>query len=211
MSLRAAPSPTPARQSPGLIAICAVAALLGALALTLSILIAPLFVPDYDWIADTISDLGAGEYEFIVDIGLYAYGTGLAFLAVGSAHTHPGGTGWSIGTLILVALAFIVIIIGARNEYGDGDSEGVVIHVYLVYALGLGFAVAPFAMAGGAGSGMAVWFRALGALWCLAAPVFFFLPTGMDGVYERGLGVIALAWTSCLAWLLWTRAARGPA
>lgn len=35
--------------------------------------------------------------------------------------------------------------------------------------------------------------RGFGALWVVSAPVFFFLPTDIDGIYERGLGVIASA------------------
>ncbi|WP_108483062.1 DUF998 domain-containing protein [Oceaniglobus ichthyenteri] len=187
-------------QSTGLLRFCALVGFLGALGLIGTILIAPLFVPDYNWIADTISDLGAGEHEIIVDIGLYTYAAALLCLSVGAAHMHPGGRGWSIGILTLLVLAALIIVVGARNEYGDNDNEGVVIHIYLVYGLGAGFAIAPFAMAQGP---MRRVFYALGALWIITAPVFFFMPDGWDGLYERGLGLIALSWSSCLALMLW--------
>ena len=196
-------------QSPGLLRFCAIAGWTGALTLLLAVVVAPYFVPHHDSIADTISDLGAGKYEWIVDVGLYGYACGLACLAVGAAHMHPGGdVGWTAGLLILLVLALLVTVIGARNEYGDGDSDGVVVHIYLVYALGAGFAAAPFAMASQARGRLALAFRVLGGLWILAAPVFFFLPTGVDGIYERGLGILALGWSSCLALALWHQASR---
>ncbi|WP_158234150.1 DUF998 domain-containing protein [Oceaniglobus indicus] len=196
-------------QSGGLLRFCALAGWLGALALVLSVIVAPWFVPDYDWISDTISDLGAGRNEWIVDVGLYAYAGGLMVLAVGAAHMHPGGdVGWTAGLLALLVLGLLVTVIGARNEYGDGDSDGVVVHTKLVYGLGLGYTVATFGMASQAGGRMTTVFRVFGALWVLCAPVFFFLPTGIDGLFERWLGVIALGWSSCVAIVLWRQAQR---
>jgi hypothetical membrane protein len=196
-------------QSAGLLRFCALCGWLGAAALFLAVVVAPHFVPHHDVIADTISDLGAGENEWIVDVGLYAFAGALMVLAVGAAHLHPGGDmGWTLGILTLLLLGLLVTVIGARNEYGDADTGGVVIHIYLVYLLGVCFAAAPFAMASQVGPRLALAFRALGALWILAAPVFFFLPDGVDGLYERALGVIALGWTSTLALFLWQQAAR---
>ena len=48
----------------------------------MSILIADFVVPDDDWIADIISDLGAGRHEFIVDIGVYPISASLIAIAV---------------------------------------------------------------------------------------------------------------------------------
>lgn len=39
----------------------------------IAILIAGFVVSDHNWLVDTISDLGAGKHEFIVDIGIYAF------------------------------------------------------------------------------------------------------------------------------------------
>lgn len=195
-------------QSAGLLRFCAIAGWAGAAALVLAVLVAPWFVPDYDWIADTISDLGAGDNEWIVDVGLYGYAGALMVLGVGAAHMHPGGFGWTAGLLTLMVLGLLVTVIGARNEYGDGDSDGVVIHIYLVYGLGLGYALAPFAMASQVRGAMPWVFRGFGGAWILAAPVFFVLPTGVDGIFERVLGVIALGWTSCLALVAWRQAGR---
>ena len=189
--------------------LLAIVAALGCVSLVVGTLIAQNVVPGHDPIADTISDLGAGRYEIIMDVALYGFAAGLLAVALASAHAHLGDTGWSAGVLSFAVLAALVVVIGARNEYGDKDSEGVVIHVYLVWGLGLFFTVAPFCMASSAGAFIS-WTKpaliGLGALWLAAAPVFFFLPTGIDGLYERALCGIAVAQVLVFAWLFWQRA-----
>lgn len=179
-------------------------AIIGCVIFIISILIADFVVPDHDWIADTISDLGAGRYEFIVDIGIYAFSASLISIALLSAHVHLGGRGWSVGIVGFALLGLIVFLVGARNEYGDNDNEGVVIHVYLVYAIGLLLALVTWTMAEGARRVSASYGRALigiSVLWAVSAPVFFFLPDGIDGIYERYLGLIAMAAVTVLAQL----------
>jgi len=188
----------------GLAAIMAI----GPVIFTIAILIADFVVPNHDWIADTISDLGAGKYEFIVDIGIYAYSASLIAGAVGASHAHMDDTRWSAGIYILIFTGLIVFLVGARNEYGDNDSDGMVIHSYLVYGLGAAFLLAPWLMAKGADRADGPYgriFRGASIAWLLAAPWFFFLPTGIDGIYERGLGLITFVFTLSLAHLLWTR------
>lgn len=187
----------PRQQSaPGFMICLGWVAVIGCVLFSLSILIADFVVPDHDWIADTISDLGAGRYEFIVDIGIYSFSAALVACALLCAHVHLGGSRWSAGTIGLAALALIVFLVGARNEYGDNDSEGVVIHIYLVYALGLIMLAVPWLLSEGleeTAPGQANILRAISALWLVSAPPFFFLPTSIDGIYERYLGLIALA------------------
>lgn len=185
----------------GLVTGLSLYACLGCAIFAGSILIADFVVPDHDWIADTISDLGAGRYEFIVDIGIYAFSAALVATALGAAHLHLGQWDWSVGVIGLALAGLIVFLVGARNEYGDNDNEGVVIHIYLVYALGLLFTLVPLCMARGAGGTHGRVLVGLALLWLIAAPVFFFLPTGIDGVYERGLGLIAMAMVVTLAHL----------
>ncbi|EIE51520.1 hypothetical protein AL036_07310 [Salipiger aestuarii] len=167
-----------------------------------TVLIADFVVPDHDWIADTISDLAAGDYEFIVDIGIYALSSALIATALLAAHVHMDGWRWSIAIVGLAILGLIVFLIGARNEYGDNDSEGVVIHVYLVYVLGFLMAAVPALMAQGAGRAGRGYQRmliAIAVVWVFSAPVFFFLPTGFDGIYERYLALITFAMILTLA------------
>ncbi|UXX81953.1 DUF998 domain-containing protein [Roseovarius pelagicus] len=188
-------------REPWLLIVLGVGGIAGCAALIFGTLIGPYYVPDHDWIADTISDLAAGDSEIIMDVALYGFAAGLFAAALAAAHAHPGGAAWSAGIVALAILAAIVIVVGARNEYGDNDSEGIVIHSYLVYGLGFFFLVAPLCMAAGAGTrshGIKWALLGLAAVWALAAPVFFLLPTGIDGLYERGLGLIACAMTAVL-------------
>lgn len=184
---------------------------MGCVLFAIAILIADQVVPDHDWLADTISDLGAGRYEYIVDIGIYAFSASLVALALLSAHAHMGGTGWSIGTLGLALLALIVFLVGARNEYGDNDNEGVVIHIYLVYALGALMTAIPLLLAPGASRVDPRYGRVLvgiSVLWTVSAPVFFFMSTAYDGIYERYLGLISFAMVGTLAHLFINRGRR---
>ena len=200
--------PAKVSEQPGLIRLLSLVAAFGCAALALSIVIGGIVVPDHDWIADTISDLGAGRYEFIVDIGLYAFSAGLIALAVLAAHCHMGDWDWSVGIVALIVFGLLVFLIGARNEYGDDDSDGWVIHIYLVFGLGIAMTVICFAMARGAARAAPIYARLLigtGIAWTLAAPVFFFLPTGMDGLYERMLGGISFVMVLTLAHLFFQR------
>ncbi len=191
--------------NPQLLKFLGAVALLGGLALIAGNIVGSIVVPGHDWMADTVSDLAAGRFEIIQDIALYGYAGALTACALGAAHLHKDGTRWNVGIACLALLAMCVVVIGARNEYGDSDSEGVVIHSYLVYALGLLFAVLFWVMAKGMGmvsAGYGRLSRACGLVWILAAPVFFFLPTGYDGAYERGLGVLTLIWVCGFAMML---------
>ena len=189
-------------------------AIAGCAIFALSILIADFVVPDHDWIADTISDLGAGEYEYIVDIGIYAFSASLLAIALLAAHVHMGGWGWSLGLVGVAILALVVFLIGARNEYGDQDQDGTVIHIYLVYAVGIVMLLVPLLMRPGAqraGDFYGYALVAIAVAWAIAAPIFFFLPDSIDGIYERGLGLIAFALVIVLArlFILRGRALRG--
>ncbi|MEL6516515.1 MAG: DUF998 domain-containing protein, partial [Pseudomonadota bacterium] len=125
---------------PLLLRISAGIALLGTVLLIGSNVVGSMVVDNHDWVADTVSDLAAGRWEIIQDFGLYGYAAGLAALGLAVAHIRMPGRGWTIAALSLAALAIIVTVIGARNEYGDGDNEGVECGSYRVYALGALFA-----------------------------------------------------------------------
>ena len=185
--------------------------IVGCVSLCITILIADFVVPNHDWVADTISDLGAGKYEFIVDIGLYAFSASLIAIALLAAHVHMGGWRWSVGIVGFAAFGLLVFLVGARNEYGDSDSEGIVIHIYLVYAIGVLMAAVPWLMADGAaraGRSYGRTLRGIAILWTISAPVFFMLPTDIDGIYERYLGLISMGAVATLARLFISRGRR---
>jgi len=62
--------------------------LLGCIALLTGALVAPYFVPHHDPVADTISDLAAGEAEIIMDVALYGFAAGLLAIALAASHAH---------------------------------------------------------------------------------------------------------------------------
>ena len=206
-----APRPdAPGAERPALLRLLAALAIGGCLVFAASIRLADRVVPGHDWVADTISDLGAAQHEWIVDIGIYSFSAALIACAVGAAHSHMGGRGWSAGIFGLIALGLIVFLVGARNEYGDRDQDGAVIHGQLVWALGLLFAVVPWAMSAGAGKAHPMLrrvCRGVTLLWLPLAPAFMLIvPDAWDGAYERGLGLIAFAFVGAMAAVFLLRA-----
>ena len=188
--------------SPHLLIGAAVLALAGSSALVAGNVVGSILVPGHDWMAETVSDLGAGPLEIVQDVALYGYAAGLAACAVGAAHAHMDGLRWSGGILCLLVLAALVVVIGARNEYGDGDREGVVVHMYLVYLMGLLFLLGPLLMARGMGHVRAIYRRlslGCGIVWGIGAPLFFMAPTDIDGLIERLLGIVSIVWILTLA------------
>ena len=194
------------RYDPQFVLGCALFVLIGVLIAGFAIVAADIYVPDNDFIADTISEMAAGHTtRWIADLGIYGLALAVLAAALGCAHIHPGHNFWSFGTGALGIMAFVIFMIGVRDEYGDGDSEGIAIHIYLVYALGALMAAAPLLLSRAAGlisHGHLVALRILGILWIVAAPIFFFVPDSVDGLYERGLGVIAGAILLTIASLL---------
>ena len=193
----------PARlPSPTLLTACAWLGVAGCVAAAAGNLLGSLLVPDYDFFADTVSDLAAGKYEIIQDAAIYGHAAAAVALAVGAAHLQPDGRRWSLGILFLALMALLETIIAARNEYGDGDAEGVVIHLYLVVPLGLLYIAAPLAMA----RGMARWRPearwtciAVAAFLIVGMPAYWFMPTEWDGLAERLLGLANLVWMISLS------------
>ena len=178
----------------------------GVFATLISNIIGSAVVPEYEWVADTISDLAAGRYEIIQDVGLYAFAGALLACAIGAAHVHPGTNRWTAGILGLSIMAGLVVVIGARNEYGDSDSVATWgVHLGLVYALMLLFLATSWAMSSGMGRLRPI--CRLVSLTCtglffVTGAAYFLVPTGYDGLVERAVVLVALVWVSILSILL---------
>lgn len=192
--------------APNLIRALSTLAILGAWILVAGNVIASIIVPGHDWIADTVSDLGAGRYEIVQDVTLYAYAAAATAVALCLAHVHPGQKGWSVAILMQAFLSVCVTVIAARNEYGEGDSEGVVVHIYVVYAMGAAY-VAGFAASGvafgPAAPRLSRFSWICSGIWAAGAPAFFLMPTDYDGAFERALGLVSVVWTSAVAVWFW--------
>lgn len=200
-----------AAERPYLLIALAVIGFLGCAAVIVGMFVAQTLVPDYNWVSDTISDLAAGEWEIVMDISLYGFAAGLLAVSIAAAHAHLGGVGWSVGVLSFAVLAALVVVVGARNEYGDSDNEGVVIHIYLVYGIGVLFTLAPLCMANAIGQHH-VWAQramvALAVAWAILCPIFLLSATSIDGVLERALGLVACALVSTLCAVFFLRGVR---
>ncbi|MHA6347394.1 DUF998 domain-containing protein [Roseivivax sp. CAU 1761] len=200
--------PDSTQERPYLLLVMAALGGLGCLSLILGTLVAQAIVPNHDWVADTISDLGAGRWEIVMDVALYGFAAGLFALALAAAHAHLGKIAWTAGVVQLALLGGLVIVVGARNEYGDGDSGGVVIHIYLVYALGALFTAMPLCLAPGLRRDHARTARLLVLLavaWAVLSPLFLLAPDHLDGLAERALGLVACAMLALLARAFWRR------
>jgi hypothetical protein len=130
-----------------------------------------------------------------MDFAIYGFAAALLATALATPDADLSGIAWSAGAFSLAVLAVLVTIIAARDEYGGSDTGGVVIHTELVYGLGAFFLVTALCMARGMGAHHRRAMRALlalGALWALTAPAFFLMPTSMDGLSERLLGLVAI-------------------
>ncbi len=190
-------SPAPRHERPWLLIWFGLIGILGCAALAIGTVIAAMVVPGHDWAADTISDLAAGRHEIIMDVALYGFAAGLMATALAASHAHLGASGWSVGVASLAILAALVTVIAARNEYGDNDNEGVVIHMYLVYAIGALFlltcAVMQTGLRASGHSSASAALIGLGATWAVISAIFLMSATSVDGLIERILGLIACA------------------
>lgn len=185
----------------------------GALAIVATDVIGSLLVSGYDPVRDSISDLAAGPLSWIQDAGLLAFAGGITALAFGLWRIGSGRL-WLAGSVALVLLALDVLVIAVHDAYGDREPGGLVFHVELVYVLGALFGAATLALAPGMfvrGRRWGAFDLAIAVSWIVLAPVFFFLPTRIDGLYERGLALLVVVWVLGMARLLATHRRRvGP-
>jgi hypothetical membrane protein len=198
-------------ERPELLLVCGLAGVVGSLALVALAIYAQIVVPAHDPIAETISDLGDGPRAIWMDLGFYAYAGGLIGLAVGSAHAHLGRWGWSLGVLALVGLALVITLLGVYDDFHTQSvpPEAYTVHTRLTFALAPLYVIGPIGMAAGAarvarGFGPAF----LGAAIAMAVfgPLFYLVPTSIDGLVERLLVIPGLVWTFSLSYILLARA-----
>jgi hypothetical protein len=172
---------------------------------TLLTIVGSLLTPDANMVANTISNVAAGPYDWVQDIGFYILSAGLCALAYGMAHLPSTRWYWHGAVAMLPIMAIAVTVMGVYQEYGDGDNESGEIHMYLVYVFGGSFLALLLLSIPGLMRHNS-WWRPLNLTWfCvwLAVAIYYFnMSTGWDGLVERGLGLAYLAWMFLLAWRL---------
>ena len=156
-------------------------------------------------VENTISNLAAGQYDWLADLGLYAFAAAVVAATIGLRRWRIDRLDWRIGTIALILLAVVVVLIAAYEAYSTGD--GTVIHFRLVYALGALFPAAALLTAGQFYT-MRKWVGIMlyiaGGVFLLLGPGLFLVPTGLDGAYERLLAAIMLGWFVVIGYYLWT-------
>lgn len=180
-------------------------ALVGCAAAVVANIVGSVVVDGHDWVRDTISYLAEGPHGWIQDTGLVLFAAGLVAAGVGLWLLDLGGWGWRIGVLCLVLMGADVVLIALYEAYGERTPDGVVIHSQAVWALGAFFALGLLLLAGGLGRVGPGWRRftiGIAIAWIVLAPPFFMIPTGFDGLYERTLALIVIAWIVPVAVML---------
>lgn len=159
-------------------------------------------------IRDTISDLAASNrnnaVDEVADIGLYAFVAAVLATSIGLLRWRIDRLDWKIGSALLVVVAICVTLIAGYEAYTTGD--GPVIHYRLVYVLGIAFPLTVLLTAGQFWEidrrlGIALYIG--GAAWAVLGPVLFFVPTEWDGLYERALAAMKLAWFITMGVMIW--------
>ncbi|MCW7542741.1 DUF998 domain-containing protein [Aurantimonas litoralis] len=194
--------------------VCGLVGMAGWAAVTLANVVGVIVQPRDGLIADTISDLAAGRYAIIMDLGLYAFAIGIVAAAIGLGRLRPGRWSWTVASWLLTLMAVLIVVIGAYGEYGDNDTGGLVIHFPVVVAMAVSFTAAALLTAAGFHRRRRRWFWfniVCAGLWVVGAAAFWFSPTSIDGLVERGVGLVCVVWLFAVSRLLIARAKGGAA
>lgn len=154
--------------------------------------------------SETISNLAAGEWDILSDLGIYAFVVGVLAVTVGLLRWRVTRWDWRVGAALLVLLAVDYTLIAAYEAYSTG--EGMQIHYKLVYVMGVAFPLTVLLTAGQFWEierrlGIALYVG--GVLWAIAAPFLFLVPTAWDGLYERALAFAKLGWFVTMGVMIW--------
>lgn len=185
--------------------ICGIIGIIGCIAATATDIIGIIVVKDHNPISETISSLAIEKSAWIQDIGLDFYAAGMIACGIGLYVWNLDGLRWKIGTVLLGLLGIDVILIAEHNQYAGREGVGASIHIQCVYALAVLFAAITLLLSFGLRRVGRNWYRySLGTaiVWTVLAPIFFFVPTNIDGAYERFISLITISWVAAISWLL---------
>ena len=181
-------------------------ALFGALAVVVANLVAAWLHDETGLFADTISNLAAGRYGWVLDAALVLFALGVGAIGVALWRFDLDGWRWRAGAALTVLAAIGIAVIALYNEYGDGDTGGITIHLEVVVAMGLLFTLGTILLSFGLVR-MGTFWSGLnvltGVLWLVIGLAFFFLtPDAWDGLVERIAAGMLIVWTFAMARLI---------
>ena len=169
-----------------------------------------LTVEGYSIVANTISNLAAGDESGTVDFAMKCFAVSIAVVAVGLWRWGLGDRTkrpwrWTAGCIVLLVLSPIVYWIARYDGYSGLPTSEMTIHLSLVAVLAAGFPLAAWAMGPGFEAVSYRWriaSQVLALIWVPLAAYFMFMGTSWDGLYERGLAAILLGWLGIASWNL---------
>ena len=184
-------------------------ALLGAMAVVVANFVAAWLHDETGLFADTISNLAAGRYGWVLDAALVLFALGVGAIGVALWRFDLDGWRWRAGAALTVLAAIGIAVIALYNEYGDGDRGGVTIHLEVVIGMAVAFTLATWLLAPGltrVGGRWAAISTLLGLAWLLVGLAYFFLaPDGWDGLVERIAAGFMVLWAIAMARLVGRR------
>ncbi len=189
---------------------CGVVALIGCVIVAGADLLGVTLAHNIGPVAETISNVAAGgRYDWLEDAGLYSFVVAVLAVAGGISLWKVAGWDWAIGRILLAVLAGAVVAIAAYEAY-NRPGGGPDLHLYFVGLLAVCFPLAVWLTSRGlTADPRAKWaLRLFAAIWAVAAPPLYLMPTGWDGLYERALALLMLGWFALAAFSLWRRSDR---
>ena len=185
--------------------VCGSIGIFGCVSVIIADIIGILIVEDHNPISETISSLAIKKYAWVQDLGLDLYAAAMIACGIALYTWNLDGLRWKIGTVLLGILGIDVILIAEHNQYAGREGVGASIHIQCVYALAVLFAAITLLLSFGLRRVGRNWHRySLGTsiVWIVLAPIFFFVPTNVDGAYERFISLITISWVAAMSWLL---------
>ena len=188
----------------------AAVAILSCVAVALADVVAwSLLVEDYNPISKTISALAVGAGSWLLDLGLWTFAVGCVALGLAMFRQRLGGTPWVLAALAVGLLGPIIGVIALFNEYAGTRNAGADVHLYAVYALGTFVALAAMLVVPSLkvlDDRLARRGIVFGIAWVILAPLFFLVPDGWNGAYERILALMLLGWVAATSFLVLSHA-----
>lgn len=185
--------------------ICGIIGLFGCLSAIVTDIIGIIVVEKHNPISETISALAITKYAWIQDLGLVLFAFGIVMCAIGLFRWRIKKTKWKIGSLLLLLLGIDIVLIALHNQYAGREGVGASIHLQCVIAMAVLFTLTCILLASGLRKAGRNWYRysmATAIFWLVLSPIFFIVPTKIDGAYERFIALIMLAWVAAISWLL---------
>ena len=177
----------------------------GCLAAIVTDIIGIIVVEKHNPISETISTLAIAKSAWIQDLGLDLVAFGMIACAIPLSRWRIDKAKWKIGTLLLFLLGIDIFLIAEHNQYAGREGVGASIHLQCVIAMAILFTLTAILLASGLRKAGRNWYRySMGTaiLWMVLAPIFFIMPTQIDGAYERFIAIIMISWVAAISWLL---------